>query len=149
MTVTASHVRSRASGYTVYNLTVEGDHTYFVGTIAGGVWVHNSLPCDLRALRQEYVDAVLALRNVLEELRAEGEDWETIAKKLNADRRDLGIKYKDMTPPDELARITARNIKRYKDPLGPTIQWFLEEKHYSWEQIAESACKPGGKDLGF
>ena len=31
----------RAEGYDVYNLTVEGDHTYFVGNIGGGVWVHN------------------------------------------------------------------------------------------------------------
>ena len=30
----------RAEGYDVYNLIVEGDHTYFVGD-SGGVWVHN------------------------------------------------------------------------------------------------------------
>jgi len=29
-------------GYTVYNLTVEEDHTFFVGTTGGGTWVHNS-----------------------------------------------------------------------------------------------------------
>ena len=28
-------------GYTVYNLTVDGDHTFFVGTTGGGTWVHN------------------------------------------------------------------------------------------------------------
>jgi hypothetical protein len=27
---------------TVYNLTVDRDHTYFVGAIDGGVWVHNA-----------------------------------------------------------------------------------------------------------
>ena len=26
----------------VYNFTVEGDHTYFVGTTGGGAWVHNA-----------------------------------------------------------------------------------------------------------
>ena len=31
----------RAEGYDVYNLIVEGDHTYFVGNSGGGVWVHN------------------------------------------------------------------------------------------------------------
>jgi len=30
-----------SAGYTVYNLIVEGDHTYFVGTTGGGAWVHN------------------------------------------------------------------------------------------------------------
>ena len=29
-------------GYTVYNLTVADDHTFFVGTIGGGTWVHNA-----------------------------------------------------------------------------------------------------------
>ena len=28
--------------YTVYNLTVEDDHTFFVGTTGGGTWVHNT-----------------------------------------------------------------------------------------------------------
>jgi len=28
-------------GYIVYILTVEDDHTYFVGTTGGGTWVHN------------------------------------------------------------------------------------------------------------
>jgi hypothetical protein len=28
-------------GYTVYNLTVDGDHTFFVGITGGGTWVHN------------------------------------------------------------------------------------------------------------
>ena len=31
----------RTAGYEVYNLIVEGDHTYFVGDSGGGVWVHN------------------------------------------------------------------------------------------------------------
>ena len=30
-----------AAGILVYNLEVEGDHTYFVGTANGGEWVHN------------------------------------------------------------------------------------------------------------
>ena len=29
---------------TVYNLTVEDDHTFFVGSTGGGTWVHNA-PC--------------------------------------------------------------------------------------------------------
>jgi len=38
----ASLVRhSDAAGVAVYNLEVEGDHTYFVGNTSGGVWVHN------------------------------------------------------------------------------------------------------------
>ena len=33
-----------AAPKTVYNFTVEGDHTYFVGKNSGGLWVHN-IPC--------------------------------------------------------------------------------------------------------
>ena len=32
---------ARPEGVTVYNFTVEDDHTYFVGKINGGLWVHN------------------------------------------------------------------------------------------------------------
>ena len=31
-----------AQGARVYNFTVEGDHTYFVGNTGGGTWVHNN-----------------------------------------------------------------------------------------------------------
>ena len=34
-------VERHESGKTVYNFTVAGDHTYFVGKQSGGVWVHN------------------------------------------------------------------------------------------------------------
>ena len=42
----AAGTGSSFGGYTVYNLTVEGDHTYFVGASGGGTWVHNAGPCD-------------------------------------------------------------------------------------------------------
>ena len=41
----AAGTGSSFGGYTVYNLTVEDDHTFFVGNIGGGTWVHNN--CDL------------------------------------------------------------------------------------------------------
>ena len=37
----AGSAGSSFGGYTVYNLTVEDDHTFFVGTSGGGTWVHN------------------------------------------------------------------------------------------------------------
>ena len=33
-------------GYAVYNFVVPGDHTYFVGTLGNGVWVHNPVDCN-------------------------------------------------------------------------------------------------------
>ena len=43
----AAGTGSSFGGYTVYNLTVDGDHTFFVGAAGGGTWVHNSCPNDL------------------------------------------------------------------------------------------------------
>jgi len=37
----AAGTGSSFGGYTVYNLTVEDDHTFFVGSAGGGTWVHN------------------------------------------------------------------------------------------------------------
>jgi len=44
--LTAGSSGSSFGGYTVYNLTVEGDHTFFVGTTGGGTWVHNVCAAD-------------------------------------------------------------------------------------------------------
>ena len=38
----AAGTGSPFGGYTVYNLTVEDDHTFFVGNTGGGTWVHNN-----------------------------------------------------------------------------------------------------------
>ena len=46
--VVASMVRhSDIGGVLVYNLEVEGDHTYFVGNANGGIWVHNDCDTEL------------------------------------------------------------------------------------------------------
>ena len=34
----------------VYNFEVEDDHSYFVGSANGGLWVHNAGPCDIEML---------------------------------------------------------------------------------------------------
>ena len=41
LVVVGSQLAESAHGATVYNLEVQDDHTYFVGGIGGGVWVHN------------------------------------------------------------------------------------------------------------
>ena len=67
---------------------------------------------------------------------------------LHAERRALGVKYKDLTPSGELQKITERNINKYKDPLGPSVDW-LRSKGKSWDDIIESAGRTGGKNLGY
>ncbi|MBA3241760.1 MAG: RHS repeat-associated core domain-containing protein [Acidobacteria bacterium] len=100
------------------------------------------------ALRAEYETAVRNLSSVAAEMRAAGHSADAIAIKLHAERRALGLKYKDVTPPDLLQKIYQRNLEKYDDPLGPTIEW-LRAQGKTWDEIIESAARPGGKDIDF
>jgi hypothetical protein len=102
----------------------------------------------LPPLRQEYVDAVASLKSKVETLRGQGKADEEIARLVHAERRALGEKYKGLTPPDLLAKIYERNLGKYGDKLGPTIEW-LRGQGKTWTQIIDSATRSGGKDLGF
>jgi hypothetical protein len=100
----------------------------------------------IEALRQAYEIEVTALARKAAQMRAAGHSVDQIAIQLHAERRALGVKYKDMTPPDILKIISERNLKRYGDELGPSIEW-LRSQGKSWEDIIESASRPGGADL--
>lgn len=100
------------------------------------------------ALRLEYEAAVKALKDKVPVMRSQGMEDEAIARALHAERRELGVKYKGLTPPEKLAEIYARNLEKYGDKLGPTIE-YLRDKGKTWEQIIDSATRPGGKDLKF
>ena len=63
-------------------------------------------------------------------------------------RRDIGTKYKSKTPPEFLEKIYERNLRDYRDKLGPTIEE-LRKQGKTWEEIIESSSRPGGKDLVF
>jgi hypothetical protein len=103
---------------------------------------------ELPHLRQKYEDAVISLKNKAAAMRKGGYSEEEIARTLHADRRALGVEYKNATPPELLEKIYRRNEDKYGDPLGPSID-YLRSRGKSWEQITESACRPGGKDLRF
>jgi len=106
--------------------------------------VTNSLPL----LRQAYIQEVRTLKDTAAQLRAAGRTPEEIARTLHQMRRDLGIKYKHLTPPELLATIYQRNLTKYGDQLDPTID-YLRRQGKSWKEIIESASRPGGADLGL
>ncbi|NJP82968.1 hypothetical protein HCK01_37860 [Streptomyces sp. AA8] len=99
-------------------------------------------------LRQAYINEVEALSQQAASMRAAGASQETIARTLHKARRDLGVKYKDLTPEPLRSEIYQRNLQKYGDKLGPTIDW-LRAKGKTWEQIIESATRTGGQDLGL
>ena len=112
------------------------------------VTLANSAAKGVPPLRQAYVDAVSELKPMADSLRAAGADTEQIARALHAERRALGEQFKALTPADKLGEIYSRNIEKYGDKLGPTVEW-LRARGKSWDQIIESATRTGGKDLGF
>ena len=67
---------------------------------------------------------------------------------LNAARRELGVEYKNLTPAELLGETYAINLKIYGNKLWPTIDW-LRANEKTWDQIIESATRPGGKDLNL
>lgn len=81
-------------------------------------------------------------------LTANGASPELTARVLHAQRRIIGEHYKGLTPPDMLETIYTRNVEKYGDKLGPTID-YLRGRGKSWADIIESASRTGGKDLGF
>lgn len=102
----------------------------------------------LPPLRQSYINEVGHLRVTAESMRSSGYIRESIARTVHQMRRDLGVKYKELTPPPKIDEIYERNFKLYHDKLAPSIEW-LRENGKKWDQIIESACRAGGKDLGF
>jgi hypothetical protein len=68
------------------------------------------------------------------------------AKTLNQLRREIGAKYKNLTPQWLRNMVYCRNQKVYHDPLGPTYD-ALRQKGKTDADIANSAIRTGGKDL--
>lgn len=73
---------------------------------------------------------------------------EQIARTLHAERRAIGEQFKALTPADKLAQIYERNVAKYGDRLGPSVDWLRAQAGKSWDDIIESATRTGGKDLG-
>ncbi len=102
----------------------------------------------LPPLRREYVRKVESLWDEAIELLRQGSGEESVARHVFARRNRLKETYRSLTPPEMLSKIEKRNIEKYGNPNGPTIEW-LRSSGKTWQQIIESACRSGGKDLGF
>ena len=83
------------------------------------------------------------------EVDMENRSSEEIARTLHGLRRELGVRYKSLTPDNILQDVYQRNLDRYGDKLGPSIDYLRNRKGASWDDIIKSAARPGGKDLGF
>ncbi len=102
-------------------------------------------------LRQEYENAVKNLCNYEAELRAQGLSQKDIAETLYKARRNLGVKYKNLTSDALREYIYEVNMERYGDELGASFD-FLVNKYSSqcenmdevYETIIKSSQRPNG-----
>lgn len=105
-------------------------------------------PAPLPPLRLAYIKEVEGLTDLEKTMRAAGRSDEEIARALHNARREIGVKYKEMTPEPLRSEIFQRNIGKYGDPLGPSFDTLLK-RGKSLEDIIESAKRTGGRDLGL
>ncbi|MFI8008184.1 hypothetical protein ACIF6G_34405, partial [Streptomyces sp. NPDC086010] len=98
--------------------------------------------------RGGYIREVEGLASLVSQMRQSGATEEYIARSVHEERRNIGVKYKSLTPPVERQVIYNRNTMKYGDPLGPTVDW-LRERGKEWGDIIESASRTGGADLGL
>jgi hypothetical protein len=98
-------------------------------------------------LRYSYERAVRMLKSEVDRRLLKGFSLEDVARFAHQARRNLGITYKGQTPPELLQLIYARNIEKYGDKLGPSIEYLRYTAGKSWSEIIESATRPGGYDL--
>lgn len=74
-------------------------------------------------------------------------EMESLARKMSAERREIGIKYKKASPEPIQNLIFSRNQDKYGDKYGPTISYLRNVEGKTWKQIIESSSKPGGNDF--
>ena len=77
---------SSFGGYTVYNLTIEDDHTFFVGTANGGTWVHNVCPYALKGKSfPKSIEDMQDLLGVKGTRTSAGRQWDINGWKIKAE----------------------------------------------------------------
>lgn len=81
-------------------------------------------------LRVAYEEEVAALSRYADLITPDmtAEALETLAREANLARRELGVKYKDVTAKPLRDYIYDINNARYNDPLGPTYQYLSMSK---------------------
>lgn len=82
-------------------------------------------------------------------MKAYNRSSEEIARTVHGMRREIGAAWKNRTPEGLRDEIYGRNLRDYGDELGPSIDFLRNEQGKSWEQIIESASRPGGKNIKF
>lgn len=100
----------------------------------------------LRVKYEEKVRDLVSLKNKLEK---QGLSKREIAYEMWKARRNLGIKYKNMTPALLRDYIYYVNTERYGDPLGPTFDFLEKKNNYNYDAIIKSSQTPNNNVDGL
>lgn len=104
-------------------------------------------------LRQAYEAEVAGLKEEAEAMAKAGATDEEIARKMWARRREIGVKYKNVTPEPLRDYIYEVNTGRYNDPLGPSFESLVKSAEKKmldpYKTIAESSSRPNGDVNGL
>jgi hypothetical protein len=104
-------------------------------------------------LRQAYEAEVAGLKEEAEAMAKAGASDEEIARKMWARRREIGVKYKNVTPEPLRDYIYEVNKGRYNDPLGPSFESLVKSAEKKmldpYKTIAESSTRPNGDVNGL
>jgi filamentous hemagglutinin len=106
----------------------------------------DGVPYDVRRLG--YESAAERIGNDAKTMLSSGKSEEDVARWAHAQRNQLKLDFRDISPPEFVARAEARNIVNYQNPLGPTIEQ-LRANGKTWADIINSATRSGGSDFGF
>ena len=93
-------------------------------------------------LRQAYESEVAGLRSKMTQMEAGGSTPEEIARAMWQARRDLGVKYKDLTPKPLRDYIYQVNQGRYGDPLGPSFERLMAKYGGDFGRISDASTRP-------
>jgi hypothetical protein len=114
------------------------------------VWFYKDQILSNAKIRYSYKDKVTQLEEKFQaRIDSKQEIDEDYARELFEQRNEIKkIERKKMDPKD-LAILHDRNLKEYGNEEGPDFQYFRDVKKKSFAQIAESAGRIGGADLGL
>jgi len=104
-------------------------------------------------LRQAYEMEVAGLKEEAEIMKKAGVNGEEVARKMWERRREIGVKYKNLTPEPLRDYIYEVNSERYKDPLGPSFESLIKSAEKKmvepYSTIIESSARPNSDVNGL
>jgi hypothetical protein len=99
-------------------------------------------------LRQAYEAEVAGLKEEAKIMVEAGANSEEVARKMWERRREIGVKYKNLTPKPLRDYIYELNSERYGDPLGPSFDFLVkyaeDNLREPFASIVESSTRPNG-----